>query len=158
MRIGLAVPSEVESIKQHACQAMEEGTLYRTRRLSEERVQDLTEKVLERGGEHWVATEGEELLGWILIGPHRDFFSDEAIGFIYELYVFPDHRGKGLGEKLMKTALQQLQAKGYQEIRLNVFAGNPATHLYRKLGFTERQVMMGRQLVSNPYADNRNQT
>ncbi|EGK11795.1 GNAT family acetyltransferase [Desmospora sp. 8437] len=158
MKIGPATASQVENIKQHARQAMEEGTLYHARRLPEERVHDMMEKVLERGGEHWAAVEGEELMGWVLIGPHRDFFSDEVIGFIYELHVFPDHRGKGLGERLMKMALQQLQAKGYREIRLNVFAGNPAIDLYRKLGFTERQVMMSRQLVSDPHTDHRNQT
>ncbi len=94
MRIGLAVPSEVESIKQHACQAMEEGTLYRTRRLSEERVQDLTEKVLERGGEHWVATEGEELLGWILIGPHGIFFPMKRLDLYMNCMCFPTTGGK----------------------------------------------------------------
>ncbi len=62
-------------------------------------------------------------MGWILIGENTDYFSNEKLGFIYELYVFTEQRGKGLSRKLMKAGSKDLQ-KNYSEIGLNVFAGN----------------------------------
>ena len=72
---------------------------------------------------------------------NTDYFSHEKLGFIYELYVFPEYRGKGLSRKLMEAGIKELQ-KNYSEIRLNVFAGNFAKGMYEEFGFVERQVIM----------------
>lgn len=72
---------------------------------------------------------------------NTDYFSHEKLGFIYELYVFPEYRGKGLSRKLMEAGIKELQ-KNYSEIRLNVFAGNFAKEMYEEFGFVERQVIM----------------
>ncbi|EEK73690.1 GCN5-related N-acetyltransferase [Bacillus mycoides] len=80
-------------------------------------------------------------MGWILIGENVDYFSREKLGFIYELYVFSEYRGRGLSRKLMKAGIKELQEK-YSEIRLNVFTGNFAKEMYEDFGFVERQVIM----------------
>lgn len=48
------------------------------------------------------------------------------------------HRGKGIGGKLMETALET--ARG--DIALHVEPDNPARHLYDKLGFTHKYLEM----------------
>lgn len=132
---------ELESILQLSPQALFEGTLGRVRP-TDEKVKQLVEPLLGKGCYYLIVTEEEKLMGWILIGPSKDQFSDEIIGFIYELYVTQDFRGKGISKHLMKSAIEQLKSEGYPEIRLGVFAGNQAMNLYKQMGFSERNVTM----------------
>lgn len=132
---------ELESILQLSPQALFEGTLGRVRP-TDEKVKQLVEPLLGKGCYYLIATEEEKLMGWILIGPSKDQFSDEIIGFIYELYVTQEFRGKGISKHLMKSAIEQLKSEGYPEIRLGVFAGNQAMNLYKQMGFSERNVTM----------------
>lgn len=133
--------AELESILQLSPQALFEGTLGRVRP-TDEKVKQLVEPLLGKGCYYLIATEEEKLMGWILIGPSKDQFSDEIIGFIYELYVMQEFRGKGISKHLMKSAIEQLKSEGYPEIRLGVFAGNQAMKLYKQMGFSERNVTM----------------
>lgn len=132
---------ELESILQLSPQALFEGTLGRVRP-TDEKVKQLVEPLLGKGCYYLIATEEEKLMGWILIGPSKDQFSDEIIGFLYELYVMQEFRGKGISKQLMKSAIERLKSEGYPEIRLGVFAGNQAIHLYKQMGFSERNVTM----------------
>lgn len=132
---------ELESILQLSSQALFEGTLGRVKP-TDEKVKQLVEPLLGKGCYYLIATEEEKLMGWILIGPSKDQFSDEIIGFIYELYVTQDFRGKGISKQLMKSAIERLKSEGYPEIRLGVFAGNQAMNLYKQMGFSERNVTM----------------
>lgn len=72
----------------------------------------------------------------------RDQFSDKAIGLIYELFVFEKYRRQGIAKQLVKAGLEQLKQEGYAEVRLSVFAGNPAIKLYESLGFKTRTITM----------------
>lgn len=49
--------------------------------------------------------------------------------------VFPEHRQKGVGTKLLQALIDKLQTK-YRAVSLSVSTENPARHLYEKLGFT----------------------
>jgi len=57
-------------------------------------------------------------------------------GFVKDLCVAPDARRQGLGESLMRTALEVFRARGHDEVRLKVEASNAnAIRLYERLGF-----------------------
>lgn len=133
--------TELESILKRSPQALFEGTLGRVRP-TDEKIKQLVEPLLEKGGYYLIAAEEEKLMGWILIGPSKDQFSDEMIGFIYELYVTQEFRGKGISKHLMQRAIEHLKAEGYSEIRLAVFVENHAIHLYKQMGFSERNITM----------------
>ncbi|PEN44038.1 GNAT family N-acetyltransferase [Bacillus wiedmannii] len=131
---------ETNEILQYAAQSLFEGTRGNCQ-LSTEKAIEITRPIVERGAYYVVVKEENNVMEWILIGENTDYFSLEKLGFIYELYVFPEYRGKGLSRKLMWAGIKELQ-KNYSEIRLNVFAGNFAKEMYEEFGFVERQVIM----------------
>ncbi|WP_139490563.1 GNAT family N-acetyltransferase [Brevibacillus dissolubilis] len=141
--IQRATDTEIRDIIQnHSAQAMFEGG-DGTFRPTQERVEQLNKTTLEKGAFYLLAKDGEQLAGWVMVGSNKDFFSEEMIGFIYELYVFPEYRGKGIAKELMTEGISALREEGYEEIRLNVFAGNQgAKRLYESLGFLDRQTVM----------------
>ncbi|CAH2461893.1 MULTISPECIES: GNAT family N-acetyltransferase [Bacillus] len=138
--ITKADEEETKQILHYAAQSLFEGTRGNCQ-LSTEKAIEITEPLVEKGAYYLVIKEEDKAMGWILIGENTDYFSREKLGFIYELYVFSEHRGKGLSRKLMEAGIKELQEK-YSEIRLNVFAGNFAKEMYEDFGFVERQVIM----------------
>ncbi|MDN3686727.1 GNAT family N-acetyltransferase [Cyclobacterium jeungdonense] len=91
----------------------------------------------EKGGFAVLAREEGKIVGTAVV--NRTGMS----GYIPEnilVYIAVDasQRGKGLGKKLMKTAIDM--AKG--DIALHVEPDNPARILYEKLGFTSKYLEM----------------
>jgi GNAT superfamily N-acetyltransferase len=61
----------------------------------------------------------------------------EGMPFIVFTFTHPSFTKHGLATQLIKHAAFQFYENGHQEIHLYVTRGNPAIHLYRKLGFQE---------------------
>nr|WP_271079678.1 GNAT family N-acetyltransferase [Aurantiacibacter sp. MUD61] len=51
--------------------------------------------------------------------------------------VRPEFRGKGLGSEMMEQFFANARARGVRRVFLEMREGNPAEHLYRKLGFEQ---------------------
>jgi ribosomal protein S18 acetylase RimI-like enzyme len=60
------------------------------------------------------------------------------------LAVWPGHRGKGIGTRLLKATLAE--ATPYSGVSLSVSSINPAVHLYDRMGF-ERVLVQGSNLL-----------
>lgn len=58
-----------------------------------------------------------------------------SAGWITQVGVRPDRRGRGLGAGLVVEALRRMRADGQPEALLDVNVDNPAGALYRRLGF-----------------------
>ncbi|MED3977831.1 GNAT family N-acetyltransferase [Priestia megaterium] len=147
--IAKATEEELQEIRTKSADALFEGTMKQFHP-SAERVNELVDSAFEKGCYYLVSRQENKLSGWVLIGPSTDFFSKEEIGFIYELYVVPEYRGQGLAKPLMQKAIDELSIKGYPEIRLSVHAENFAQHVYRELGFVDKQISMSLQVVKLP--------
>lgn len=96
---------------------------------------------------YWlVAEDGGEILGYI--GSQSVLDAADVMN----LAVSPDHRRKGIGEKLIKALTRHLQENGVIALLLEVRVSNaPAISLYEKLGF----VQVGRRprYYTNPRED-----
>lgn len=132
---------ELNRILSLSPQAICDGTLGEVKP-SDEKVKQLIEPLLQKGSYYLIATENDILKGWILVGTSKDQFTGSIHGFIYELFVLDEYRGKGISKLLLETGIEQLKQEGYSEIRLSVFAGNHAIKLYEKLGFKIRTYSM----------------
>lgn len=137
--------SELEKIILLSPQALFDGTLGGVKPTNE-KIKRLIEPLLEKGSYYLIATDNEQLMGWILVGAVKDQFTDKMNGFIYELFVLKEFRGNGVSKQLMRTALEHLRQDGHSEVRLSAFAGNPAIKLYEKMGFNIRTVSMSLSL------------
>lgn len=141
MEIRKPNDSEYKKILSLAPQALFVGTLGEANP-SDEKVKQLVEPLLKKGSYYLIATEGNNLMGWILIGTSKDQFTEKICGFIYELYVLDEFRGNGISKQLMETGIDHFKQDGYSEVRLSVYAGNQANKLYEKLGFKNRTITM----------------
>jgi GNAT superfamily N-acetyltransferase len=57
---------------------------------------------------------------------------------IIDIALLPEHRGKGLGEALLRDLLDEAAAAG-KDVSIHVEKYNPAMRLYRRLGFTTEE-------------------
>ncbi|MFN3802101.1 GNAT family N-acetyltransferase [Belliella pelovolcani] len=95
------------------------------------------DQAVDKGGFTVMAREGNQIVGAVVMN------KTGMSGYIPEnilVYIAVDasQRGKGVGQKLMKTAIDM--ANG--DIALHVEPDNPARKLYEKLGFTNKYLEM----------------
>ena len=68
-------------------------------------------------------------------------------GEVWDLVIRPEHRGKGLGSRLMEAVFESLKALGVEEAVLHVALANPtAIRFYEKLGMRPMMYRMHRRL------------
>ncbi|WP_205167853.1 GNAT family N-acetyltransferase [Bacillus pakistanensis] len=145
MEIRKPNDSELKKVLELSPQAVFDGTLGEVKPTNE-KIEQLVKPLLEKGSYYLIATEYDNLMGWILIGASKDQFTDKTNGFIYELFVLEEYRGNGISKRLMRTAIDHLRQHGYHEVRLSAFAENQAIKLYKELGFNIRTVTMSLSL------------
>jgi len=141
MEISLATEQDMQVIKANLIH--DNGRPTDKDQPSRERMEQLVEQTLATGAYYLVLKEADEIKGWVMLAAERkDYFTESSYGFIYELFVFAEERGKGYGKALMNAATAELRALGMTEVRLNVFEGNPAKHLYTGLGYKPYSTVM----------------
>lgn len=101
-----------------------------------------------KGNEVYVAAVdgSKEMAGYLWFGVSDRPFSGMEVGWIFDVQVVPSYRGKGVGEALMRHALEVSKMRGFEETGLMVRAGNRVAYsLYEKLGFNPEYVLMTRK-------------
>ncbi|GAC1411196.1 MAG: GNAT family N-acetyltransferase [Actinomycetota bacterium] len=76
------------------------------------------------------AWDGETIVG-IIVGRERD-----GRGFVRILGVAPTHRGRGIGEALLRSSFAEFASRGFSQVMLGVDSENAtgATRLYERCG------------------------
>ncbi|KON70941.1 acetyltransferase [Peribacillus butanolivorans] len=141
MEIRKPTDYELQKVLSLSSQAVFDGTLGEVRPTNQ-KIKQLVEPLLAKGGYYVIAIEEDQLMGWILLGAGKDQFTDKMNGFIYELFVIEEYRGKGISKRLMESAINFLKQDGHSEVRLSAFAQNKAIKLYEKMGFNIRTITM----------------
>ncbi|MEL6487377.1 MAG: GNAT family N-acetyltransferase, partial [Pseudomonadota bacterium] len=72
---------------------------------------------------------GEDVVGFVL---SRHAADEEELLLIA---VLPQYRAQGLGQALIDRLFEAAASRGVTRIFLEMRRGNPATHLYQKVGF-----------------------
>lgn len=82
-----------------------------------------------------VAEIKEKIVGavWVRIMNDYGHIDDETPSFAISLY--DEYRNLGIGTALMRTMLQFLKDKGYNQTSLSVKKANYAVNMYKKVGF-----------------------
>ena len=92
----------------------------------------------------WIVAD-EQRVGFILFGVEEHLFLPRQTGGIYEVYVVPERRRKGIARACAKQVIDELWKSSPSKIQLEVVEGNAAAaELWRSLGFrkvTERFVL-----------------
>lgn len=83
----------------------------------------------------FVAEADNKIVGavWVRDMPDYGHIADGVPSFAISLY--KEYRGYGIGTKLMKTMLDELEARGYEKASLAVQKANYAVRMYKKAGF-----------------------
>jgi ribosomal protein S18 acetylase RimI-like enzyme len=99
-----------------------------------------------RGVYLYAVEDDRELVGYAWMSSVPDQ-AGKSLAFVFDLWVRPDARGRGLGRAAMLALEAEARSLGLDRIRLNVFGHNDvARNLYRSLGYEELSVLMGKPL------------
>ena len=93
----------------------------------------------------WIVVDGQRA-GFIIFGVEEHRFLPRKSGAIYELYVVPGQRKKGIARACAEQVIGELRKVSVSKIQLEVMEGNLAAfELWGSLGFrkvSERLVLM----------------
>jgi ribosomal protein S18 acetylase RimI-like enzyme len=103
----------------------------------EERTARLRQSFLEEKRDTYLAETGDELLGFVTIGPSRDPDVDATcVGEIRGIYLAPEYWRRGIGTYLLMHGQRILKRRGYAQATLWVLAANiRARRFYEAMGF-----------------------
>lgn len=150
MTIRKASKQETEHILRFAGQVVQESTVgYAPNNM--ENAYNMFQPLVKNGAYYLVDDHNREIRGWILLGSEWNPLTGKVTGHLLHLFVFPYYRKFGIGKRLMEAAIQELQSRGIATIQLNVFAGNPAKSLYKKLGFKKISTVMELDFYKNNF-------
>ena len=91
--------------------------------------------------------ESHAFLGYLWVGEGNNMMTGLKHGYVYDLFVREEFRGKGIGRILLKKAESYCREKRYSRILLMVSVSNEAAiKLYGKMGFKAEQTYMAKVL------------
>lgn len=74
--------------------------------------------------------------GYALEKEAKDYLKHEKYAYLGFMYVMPEHRGKGVNQKILDALLDWAKVRNLTEIRLEVYSENAsAIRAYQKAGF-----------------------
>ncbi|MEH7419072.1 GNAT family N-acetyltransferase [Neobacillus drentensis] len=98
--------------------------------------QFLTERISQHESVAFIALDGENPLGFVQLYPSFSSVSMKRSWILNDLYVKKEVRGMGVGENLLKKAIEFAKETGAKGLFLETASDNDnAQRLYEKIGF-----------------------
>ena len=90
-------------------------------------------------GRAWVILDDDAPVGYAVLcfGYSLEWLGRDA--FVDEIYLREDYRGRGWGKQTMAFLENAARELGVRALHLGVVPGNPALHLYEKVGFHKHE-------------------
>lgn len=104
------------------------------------------------GNPHYVVAHGQTIVGWCDICRYTPpvYAHDATMG----MGLRDGYRRRGLGERLLRIALDAARGAGLERVSLTVYARNtPAIALYRKVGFVLEGTRVRGKKLDGEYDD-----
>jgi RimJ/RimL family protein N-acetyltransferase len=117
-----------------------------------DQMRDFVLNQIKAGSPGFVALAGVEVVGWCDIrrSPFAAYAHRGAVG----MGVVSEHRGRGIGFRLLGAALEEAFRRGLGRIELDVRVDNVrAIALYEKVGFKREGVIRDAFFVDGKYCD-----
>lgn len=116
-----------------------------------DRVTEFVADNVKNGYAQFVADLDGEVVGWCDAIPEdggRAHIACLGMGVLRE------HRGQGIGKRLLQATIDAIRQSGLEKIELSVYSSNEAAiALYRSLGFVEEGLKKRGRLVEGIYDD-----
>ena len=112
---------------------------------------DLQHRCAEKHGTMLIAEDGGKAVGWAFAhDQNAELFvvePERRHGYLAELYVVPEARGKGLGRALIEGCEAWARARGHKLLQVGVLAKNVrASRSYEGAGYTAYGITLRRYL------------
>lgn len=110
---------------------------------------DLKALIASRDAEVVVAEVDSKIIGsgYAQIQTSEPYLMHEKHSYLGFMYVLPDHRGKGVNKKIVEVLEAWSLTRGVTEMRLEVYADNPAAiRAYEKSGYRSLLLTMRKGL------------
>lgn len=94
------------------------------------------------------------VVGYVALHPAGDLASHSHVRIIDGLGVLPAAQGRGVGEALVRAAVERARAEGAAKVTLRVLGTNPtARRLYERCGFAVEGVLVGEFVIDGSPVD-----
>ena len=98
--------------------------------------------------------DGEERVGFLILGPWLPLESAAHVAEVRGLGVDPERQGEGIGGRLLEAAIERARSQGRPRIVLRVLSTNPAARrLYERHGFEVEGAYREAFLLEGAYVD-----
>ena len=112
----------------------------------------ITERIVKKNGRILIAESADgKALGWAAVCEDENevyvHAEERTYGYIAELYVVEDARGRGFGRALIASCEDWARERGLKVMVIGVLARNPRAHaVYRGAGFADYATMLRKYL------------
>ena len=91
--------------------------------------------------------DNKSFVGYLFVGESKNMMTGKSSGFIYDIFVKEELRGKGIGKQLIAKAENYCRERRLTKLSLMVSAHNqPALKLYASTGFKKGQILMEKEI------------